>query len=44
MENDNATVAEVYAESFFEWEIEDWSKLENKKEYSPEFIIGDYKW
>lgn len=44
MENDNAAVDEIVEESFHEWIIEDWNKLENKKEYSPEFMIGGYKW
>jgi len=44
MENDTAVVDEVVAESFYEWVIEDWDKLSEKREYSPEFTIGDYRW
>ncbi|ORX47578.1 cysteine proteinase [Piromyces finnis] len=44
METDNAMVDEVVDESYYEWVIEDWDKLIEKKEYSPEFIIGGYKW
>jgi len=44
MENDNATVDEILEENFYEWKIEDWNKLENKKEYSSEFEIGGSKW
>jgi ubiquitin carboxyl-terminal hydrolase 7 len=44
MENDNAVTDEVVEENYYEWVIEDWDKLENKKEYSPEFIIGGYRW
>ncbi|OUM70453.1 hypothetical protein PIROE2DRAFT_68396 [Piromyces sp. E2] len=44
MDSDTAVVDEVVAESYYEWVIEDWDKLCEKREYSPEFTIGDYKW
>jgi len=44
MESDNAVADEIIEENFYEWVINDWDSLLNKKEYSPDFIIGGYKW
>jgi len=44
MENDTAVADKVVAEGFYEWPIEDWDSLIEKKEYSPEFKIGSYRW
>jgi len=44
MESDTAPADEVVDEGYYEWPIEDWDSLLEKKEYSPEFKIGGYKW
>ncbi|KAG4101427.1 hypothetical protein H8356DRAFT_1289411 [Neocallimastix lanati (nom. inval.)] len=34
----------IKEENYFEWRIDDWEKLKNCWEYSPEFNIGGYEW
>jgi len=45
MEDDKTVVDDVVVgEDFFEWVIDDWEKLIERKEYSPEFAVGGYRW
>ncbi|ORX77620.1 hypothetical protein BCR32DRAFT_295511 [Anaeromyces robustus] len=40
---DNEKDYETIGEGYYEWTIKDWEKLDNP-EYSPLFMINDYKW
>ena len=44
MDKDTPVTKEVVGEKLYEWTIENWNSLTEKKEYSPEFEIGGYKW
>jgi len=34
---------EVESKGFYEWYIENWNDISNEV-YSPEFMVGEYRW
>eukprot|EP00833_Pecoramyces_ruminatium_P009618 jgi/Orpsp1_1/1183650/evm.model.c7180000086149.1 len=43
IKNDKMKNNKIVNENYYEWQIESWNSIDNLK-YSPEFLIGDYKW
>ncbi|ORX45363.1 hypothetical protein BCR36DRAFT_116834 [Piromyces finnis] len=40
---DKRKTNKIISEGYYEWEIENWNKIEDIK-YGPEFLIGKFKW